>query len=591
MQHSGSWPPVPGVSLLRSRGPQHHYVICGNIDQSAGPGTVVVFATEFVQDANSIRPQERVRAPLVGTPPTSVTGVARWLGQAEADCCSVVLDMQAAVATVVAARMGLPPLYVCRDRSDLLVVTDDLRLLLAARRQLGLRILLNRQYFGHFLTGVAENGFASRLWRTPYANVDMVPPGHALQVDPPTTRPIRYWRYWEGEPISETEAVGATLSALRVAVRRRQLSDHTGVALSGGLDSSCVVGALAPLSRTPIPCYVNFSAESVAADERPYARAMVDHVQGRLRLLASDALWALQGVAEADHPPQIDPFQGWFSAQDRAMANSARDEGVRVILDGIGGDELFGVPLRNRYVSELADQRENVLDDFAVASVLRRRWPFGLAQWHPTVGVGDIVPSFLNAELSSATGLADELRDVGRDIQATGVDPVTQYRLFSFSYGGSTLSDCLWLRREVFDHVGIRRRHPFLDHNLVECVFRCPTRVLVSAIYWKPLLRRIAGHLVPEAVSRRKLKGDYSALYFKGLLERESSLLSELMIDPIVCQVSWVDAGAVRRCFDAYLSDPTGYSLERPQVHVQLWLLICLELWLAQGLRSGRFSV
>ncbi|HYC79330.1 MAG TPA: asparagine synthase-related protein [Planctomycetota bacterium] len=149
---------------------------------------------------------------------------------------------------------------------------------------------------------------------------------------------------------SEADLAAALRSAARLqgpATRR------TAIFLSGGLDSSAVLGLLREAGCAPDLAFVGWFPEAGAGlDERPHARAVaaacrVPLVEVPIR--AVDALEALPGVLRALGGPTAGP--GSLSAA--VLARAARDHGVDVVFTGQGGDELYGGYERHRLLAAL----------------------------------------------------------------------------------------------------------------------------------------------------------------------------------------------------------------------------------------------
>lgn len=525
-------------------------------------------------------------------PPTSATTVApggsgtllhslrRALHRGRSDGCKVIVERRSGVAVAVAEPMGLPALYLTSVRDDTVIAATDLAALLAGRRALCPPPVVDPKYFAYFLTGLPENELVPRLWRTAYQGVYILPPGHLIELGHARAKPERYWRYWADSPLRGSQCLEAVEDAFRQAVTRTCSPRFTGVALSGGTDSACVAAAARAVVRSQMACYINYSPASIVADERCEARSVTDAIGVPLRTIESSDAWATcQSPASAT---QVEPHQGWFHAQDRALAGWAMQDGADVVLDGIGGDELFGIPLHNPYVSE-NDVGLPPISELDVVRMLRRR---RRSSWHPIIGVGDLTPRFMSPHFASSTDLAARMREIGSAVGELGMDPVSTHRLFSFAFTGTPLSECTWLSREVFGPAGIERRHPYRDPGLVETVFRVPVRLMASPVVWKPLLHRLHARLLPT-VRPRRLKGDYSELFFRGFLRKRIDLVREVHHDSVAAQLSWVDQAEVRGCLDEYLRKPTFRSVESERLHLQLWQLLVTEQWLRSATTSG----
>ncbi len=143
--------------------------------------------------------------------------------------------------------------------------------------------------------------------------------------------------------MSEHEAINGTRSLLREAVHRQMVADvPVGAFLSGGLDSSAIV-AFAKEVNPDIRC---FTIEPVGGDEAgntpdlPYARRVADHLGVNLDVVSVDSstmAQSLERMVEQLDEPLADPAP----LNLLFISQLARDNGIKVLLSGAGGDDIF----------------------------------------------------------------------------------------------------------------------------------------------------------------------------------------------------------------------------------------------------------
>ncbi len=148
----------------------------------------------------------------------------------------------------------------------------------------------------------------------------------------------------EGGPLAlgEEEALARLDAAFSESVRIHQRSDVPfGMFLSGGIDSRAVLVTMAQLAERPVKAFTIGFAASDVADERPAARAAAQAVGAEHVEIAFDEadFWKLlpEIVSAVD-----DPAADYAILPTWALARAAREAGLKVILSGEGGDELFG---------------------------------------------------------------------------------------------------------------------------------------------------------------------------------------------------------------------------------------------------------
>src|SRR5712691_719041 len=201
----------------------------------------------------------------------------------------------------------------------------------------------------HAVREYVEQGYTDHTDETFFSSIRRLLPAHNLFVDAHGLRIERYWRLEEGEaPVGDAaEAVReAFLDALRIHLR----SDvPVGTCLSGGIDSSAIACGVDLLLRTeaenarPVgERQKTFTAyfEHPGHDERPYARAVIEQTR-------AEPHWISFGEAQlVETLPRIvagqdEPFGSSSIVAQWHVMKTAREAGVKVMLDGQGADEIL----------------------------------------------------------------------------------------------------------------------------------------------------------------------------------------------------------------------------------------------------------
>ena len=180
----------------------------------------------------------------------------------------------------------------------------------------------------------------------------MVPPGHRLTVDLEGERAgapaiCRYWdplaaadRRREAQASNDCRApLRGLRERLESAVEQRMVADvPLGAFLSGGVDSSTVVGLMSEASAAPVRTFTVVFNDA-GYDDAPYARLAAqrfgtDHQE--IRLSDDDLVERVPAAVAAQDHPSADGINTWIVSQ------AAKQAGLTVSLSGLGGDELFG---------------------------------------------------------------------------------------------------------------------------------------------------------------------------------------------------------------------------------------------------------
>lgn len=446
----------------------------------------------------------------------------------------------------------------------------------------------NRRAVRDFL----EQGYADHLDETFLAGLRRLPAAHSLVVD---ERGLRLERYWRLEP-AETPpaaAAGRFRELFLDAVRLRLRADvPVGTALSGGLDSSAIACAVDHLLSTEAEAAlpvgerqrtftVGFAEPGF--DERPYARAVTERIRSEPHWITFDdrgVVETLPQVVEA----QGEPFGSTSVVAQWHVMREARRAGIKVMLDGQGGDEvLAGYPttLPYRLADLLAGGRPRALLREARAwARLQGLPPHALAQAAATPFLPEPLRWRLRARRGDARELVHpELRSLApteeRD-RGDGLPDRLRRR-----YAGILLERGLpeLLRYEDRNSMAhsLEARVPFLDYRLVELAYGLPAEELVRDGVTKRILRRALADLLPPPVRQRTDKLGFvtpEGSFLRGAL---GELAEEVFASKALAERGFVDARAARARLAAHRRGELTAGFE-------LFRVLSLELWARSAL-------
>lgn len=356
---------------------------------------------------------------------------------------------------------------------------------------------------------------------TPYTAVRAVSPGSFVSIrrgESITTtfgmldrvRPIRYPKDADYEEHFR--------SVFAESVKRRLRSDRPVLAeLSGGMDSSSIVCMADTLiaraqAETAVLSTVSFYDPSEPNwDERPYFTA-IEKNRGRrgLHVDVSNSNCAVPGLKAG--VPSITPIRCEGQAQESApLAEYLRSNGCRIVLSGIGGDEMTGgVPTP---IPELAD----LLARRKFGRLMRRGTEWAIAIRQPCLHLlWSTCRSFLPqrswpqpSNLYAAKWLSpafvkrhgEVLCGYDRRLHVLGAPPSLQENLSTLGALQRQLA-CSG-RRTAYPY---ETRYPYLDRDLLEFLFAIPREQLVRPGQRRSLMRRALRGIVPQEVLERKRK-------------------------------------------------------------------------------------
>ncbi|MBA2347977.1 MAG: hypothetical protein H0V81_06755 [Solirubrobacterales bacterium] len=521
------------------------------------------------------------------------TGYERW-GEALVARCrgefSLVL-WDRSRATGLAARdpLGHRAVFLCA-RGPGLLFASEVRGLLAA---LATRPGPDRVAVAHWVhgTGVPEG-------RTLLTGVRRLAPGHLVRLGADGWSERRYW--WPRRAVGiitvPAEAEATLREGLRAAVTRAMQPGPLGVLLSGGLDSGVVAAFAASAARetgAAAPhCYSGTFPALAEADESARIAAVRDHLGldgTEARFVGGSALApALAFLAAYDLPPLSPNALIW-----RPLVRHAAGDGTAVLLDGEGGDELFGCA---PYL--LADRLRAGRPDRALAlarqlpgmgGAPRVRW---LSRALLRFGVRGALPGNLHRRLRALRGADGQpahpwlLGDLAalhaeHDPWAFKDRPGPRWRAGLLNVvldGAEAIGAHDQFRREAALG-GLEFRHPLRDPELLDVVLALDPSAAFDSRLDRPLVRRAVRGLVPDVVRLNTAKPHFNAPFTTALGGPDAAAVAHLLDPATALAGEFVDVEAVRRALDA----PGPRALD-------LWRVLMLECWLRRQADPAAFE-
>ena len=449
-------------------------------------------------------------------------------------------------------RLGIKPLYITEDASRIRFASS-LPALLAGG---GVDTRIDSVALHHYLS------FHSVVPppRTILRGVSKVPPASLVAIEPDGRRTTTtYWepdfrRRAETADWSERDWEDAVLASLRTAVKRRLVADvPVGCLLSGGVDSSLIVGLLAEAGQTGLSTFsIGFeSVGGVQGDEFKYSdivaeRFSTDHHQ--IRIGTDRMLPALDGAIGAMSEPMVSHDCVAFYLLSQEVAKH-----VKVVQSGQGADEVFA---GYHWYPPMADATSL---DGAVASYRTAFFD------RDTAGVAALVTQDYLAESDPSELMVTE--HFARAGAETGVD-----RALRLDTTVMLVDDPVKRVDNMTMAWGLEGRVPFLDHDLVELAATCPPELKI-AHEGKGVLKEAARQVIPAAVIDRP-KGYFPVPALTHLEGPYLDMVRDALYAPVAKERGLFRPEAV----DRLLADPNGRLT--PLRGNELWQLALLELWL-----------
>lgn len=487
-------------------------------------------------------------------------------------------------------RAGKKPLYYVRNGSWLAFGSEVKALL----RHPGVATDFNVEALPHYFTmGYPPHG------ETFYRGITPLPPAHTLTVEADGKLKLRgYWDLRFTQNGNDTLPLAEVASQVRTlvteAVRKRLVADvPLGAFLSGGVDSSIVVGVMSRLLDRPVKTFsLGFSADA-DFNETPYARLVArhfstDHTEFIVEPKAIDLIERLVWHHDG-------PFGDPSAIPSYIVAQLTRQH-VTVALNGDGGDELFAGYLR--FVGCLAAERlpltmirlgHKVMSRFPEPTgyhhwLMRAKRFFAVASEplleRPRKWIA-IFPEGLSQLLRPEILRAIDVRNIGypADIVARTTSYSSLSKLLYVNYMTYLPEDLLVkMDRATMAH-GLEARSPFLDWKLTEYVATLPDHFKLKGRTTKYILKEAFKDLLPASILQREKRGFGVPLgaWFRGELRE---YVQDTLLSPQALAREYLNVEYVRSL--------VGEHTEGIRDHGhRLWALMMFEAWLQAVRRHG----
>ena len=406
-------------------------------------------------------------------------------------------------------RLGIKPLFLAQTPRELVFASD-----IRALRQRYPTDVDPEQVLKYLALSYAPQG--ETLWR----GVTAVLPGHFVWIEQGVVTTRQYWSVtnvgtWQG---SESEAAEALDDLLRDSVRLQLRSDvPLGVFSSGGVDSSTIVAIAAEQLSTPLRTFTIRFDGKVAADAdfasamaRQYGTSHTEIVMG-----AAEAAMALDELL----PLMDEPLADSALLPAYWLSKAARAQGIKVLLNGAGGDEIFGGyprhwPSRRGSPTWVADRMPAPARHLisAILTPFQPSWAARVSDprlaW--ATSVGGVSFAALRSLLRES-GAYETVAEAARTEYAGLVDRVSglgfaQTRML-VDVQTYLPGDVLALTDKATMAVSVEGRVPLLDHRLVEFAFSLPAHTNMRAGLPKGLLKRAMRTRLDSALLHRSKEG------------------------------------------------------------------------------------
>jgi len=446
---------------------------------------------------------------------------------------------------------------------------------------------------------------------TIFEGVNSLAPAHTLVVsrEHPDVKTERYWDVdfrRKTKDMSFGDACRKTREILQEATELRMVADvPLGAFLSGGHDSSIVVGLMSRISTRPVKTFsIGFEEEDFS--ELPYARLAAKHfgTEHNEFVVRPNFIELLPGIVRHYGQPFADS-----SALPSYVVSRETRRYVTVALNGDGGDETFGGYLRykamkgslylswifsllgrdiTRWISELIPHTEttrgrNIFRYISRAvSALAEPPEMRHIYWHCifnaearrglyTSGMKDnLIKVYLSDKTQcELTALSyNYLKDIFCRADAAPDILDREFYTDIMTY----LPECLLVKMDIASMANsLEARSPFLDHKVIEFSASLPSSWKIRGLNTKYILKKTFKDFLPPEIINRPKQG-FGIPVGKWFRTSWKNYFREVVISPRAVQRGYFDKGYLEKIFNEHVSGVRDHGY-------RMWSLLVLELW------------
>ncbi len=417
----------------------------------------------------------------------------------------------------------------------------------------------NKMLSNYLITGNVQN--ASNNAETFYENIFELPAAHILKIKNQALQILQYWDLQKNNILKDTEenVIQKLDELLHDSVMKRLRSDvPVGMSLSGGLDSSTLLHFVSqhqPKVKTFSAVFPGFEK-----DESAFIKKVVTHYHVENFSITPNEKDLVDDFEKLMYHQEA-PFQSSSIFAQYKVYQLAKENNIKVLLDGQGADEVFGGYLKYLQWYLLEQLRNKKVNTFiAQKRKLEQNFPDFI------FGINHYLAAFFPSRAAKALSIRAEKSSKANTYFTNEFVAFNAGKNYNEKPVVKTLNDILYFNtmqmglgellrfadRNSMAH-GCEVRLPFLNHDLVSYVFSLPSSFKIQDGFTKYILRKTMQGKLPNEIVWRKEKIGFeppqnqwmnSTLMQDYLFEAKRNLVNNNILKPEVMQKNFENSGA-----------------------------------------------
>ncbi len=478
-------------------------------------------------------------------------------------------------------RLGVKPLYYSIiDHS--IIFSSEIKSIIKSNI---IERKIDFQAFSEYMYFVSPMGI-----NTMYSNILKLRPGTYMKFNMKGKNECRYWELNQklNYKISYNEAVLKTRELIDNAVKRQLVSDvPVATFLSGGIDSSAVTILASRNYSKKLNTYsVDFDFNYKNRSELPAAKRVAEIAESNhneIRISGDNITKTIEKLAYIHDEPFADAANIPLYLLCNRLENN-----VKVVLQGDGGDEVFGGYNYYSYLHKIRNYKSIASNINLFTSNLN------LNRYKSCRRIDRIIKITSENKLSNKIGMLisgnlkdnDHLSCLSKNIRNNLIihNPIKELNLIEKKYGSNSLNylqavDLLTLLpNDYLEKVdkptmanSIESRVPLLDNNLVDFVSGLPVNYKFGNGNQKQLLKASLRGIVPDSILDARKRG-FGVPFEDWLVKKLNNFTDEVLFDDSIIKADLFDSDEINRKLGLLKNGYSNYAIE-------IWRCLNFALW------------
>jgi len=472
-------------------------------------------------------------------------------------------------------RFGVKPFYYIKNENHFAFASEQKSLLASSIVQFKPN---SKAIYDYLLFSSAEGEEEGM-----FTGIIELQPSHSLEVNIATGE-LKKWRYYtlpfsaehDNKNFDRGQSVEKIKALITDAVKLRLRADvEVGSCLSGGIDSSSIVSIINQTKHAGLNTFtVSFPDADI--DESKWAKMVADYTHANAHWVSPKASELIKDLRDLIYCQDIPIWSTSTYAQYRVM-QMIKEANIKVVLDGQGGDELFGGYENYFYYHLRNELHQNGMTGFTkAAKEIGGQYPSYTRYFRQMILSKTPQTAQMQARLLKQTELSyinkDFIHEHNSRIALHEDKAKSLNEALHHDFSNTLLKSYLKCEDRCSMWHSVESRTPFSDDiNLIEYVFSIPSKYKIEHGALKTLMRDAMKGITPDPVLNRKDKKGYKTPNRKWIAEIRNDV-RHIFETPIVKE--YIDTKKLLKDYDKLFNRPNAPDNGR------VFKLIAFPMWL-----------